>query len=106
MTKITFVLANASKHEVDVEPGLSLMEAAVQNGIDGIVAECGGACACATCHCYIDNQWKNKLQPMDDMEDCMLDAAIGRRPGSRLACQIEVTAALEGLTVRVAENND
>lgn len=103
MPKIVFI--EGDKHtEVEVEPGYTVMEAAVNNGVNGIVAECGGACACATCHAYIDATWKEKLAAMDDMEDSMLDAAYERRDGSRLTCQIEVTDELDGLVVHVADN--
>jgi 2Fe-2S ferredoxin len=80
------------------------MEAAVDNGIDGILAECGGACACATCHAYIDEAWLARLPEMDDMEDAMLDSALERRKNSRLSCQIEITDELDGLVVTVADN--
>lgn len=80
------------------------MEGAINNNIEGIVAECGGACACATCHAYIDEAWLDKLSSMDDMEDSMLDAAFERKPNSRLTCQIEVNDSLDGLVVHVAEN--
>ncbi len=80
------------------------MEAAVDNSVPGIIAECGGACACATCHVYVDEQWKGRLAPMDDMEDAMLESAVERRPNSRLSCQIEITPELDGLEVQVAPN--
>jgi 2Fe-2S ferredoxin len=90
--------------EVDAKAGLTVMEVAVDNGVDGMVAECGGACACATCHAYVGDAWVDKLKPMDDMEDAMLDAALDRRPNSRLSCQIEVTGELDGLELTVADN--
>ena len=105
MPKIIYVTQDGTRHETEVENGYSVMEGAINNGIDGIVAECGGACACATCHSYIDEQWLDKLPPMDDMEDSMLDAAFGRKPTSRLTCQIEVSDDLDGLVVHVAEND-
>jgi 2Fe-2S ferredoxin len=80
------------------------MEAALDNGIAGILAECGGACACATCHGYIADGWQARLKPMEDMEDAMLDTAVDRRPTSRLLCQIELTPELDGLEVQVAHN--
>lgn len=104
MPKITFVLPSGERREVDVENGYSVMEAAINNNIDGIVAECGGACACATCHSYIDQAWLDKVPPMDDMEDSMLDAAYERKDTSRLTCQIEVNDGLDGLVVIVGEN--
>ena len=90
---------------VDVPVGHSLMEGAIDNDIAGIVAECGGACACATCHAYIDNAWLAKLTPADEMEDAMLDAASERRVNSRLTCQIDVTEELDGLVLEVSNNN-
>lgn len=104
MTKIIYVTRDGARQEVTVENGYSLMEAALNNNIAGIVAECGGACACATCHGYIDETWLDKLPPMDDMEDSMLDAAFERRPNSRLTCQVEVNGSLDGLIVHVGEN--
>jgi len=104
MPKITFITADGEKHDVQVDTGYSVMEAAINNNIPGIVAECGGACACATCHSYIDEAWIDKMPAMDDMEDSMLDAAYDRRDNSRLTCQLEVTDAWDGLVVHVAEN--
>ena len=105
MPRITYVTKDGVRHEVDVENGYSVMEGAINHNIRGIVAECGGACACATCHGYIDDAWLDKLPAMDDMEDSMLDAAFERRPNSRLTCQLEVSDALDGLVVHVAEND-
>jgi len=104
MPKITFVTPDGERHKVDVDNGYSVMEAAINNNIDGIVAECGGACACATCHGYIDEAWTEKMPEMDDMEDSMLDAAYERRDNSRLTCQLEVNDDWDGLVVHVAEN--
>jgi len=105
MPKITYVSTDGIRHDVDVEAGYSVMEGAINNEIDGIVAECGGACACATCHSYIDEAWLDKLPEMDDMEDSMLDAAYERKSTSRLTCQIEVSDKLDGMVVYVAEND-
>ena len=105
MPKITYVTLDGNRHEVEVGNGYSIMEGAINNEIDGIVAECGGACACATCHSYIDEPWLDKLPEMDDMEDSMLDAAFERKANSRLTCQLEVTDALDGLVVIVADND-
>lgn len=104
MPKITFVTPDGERHEVDVENGYSVMEAAINNNIEGIVAECGGACACATCHGYIDEAWTAKMPEMDDMEDSMLDAAYERRDNSRLTCQLEMSDEWDGIVVHVAEN--
>ena len=105
MPKITYIQKDGTRTDVEVDNGYSVMEGAINNQIDGIVAECGGACACATCHGYIDESWMDKLPPMDDMEDSMLDAAFERKSNSRLTCQIEVSDALDGLVVHVAEND-
>jgi 2Fe-2S ferredoxin len=104
MPKIIYQTRDGSRLEVEVETGYSVMEGAINNNIEGIVAECGGACACATCHSYIDEAWVEKLTAMDDMEDSMLDAAFERKANSRLTCQIEVSNELDGLVVHVAEN--
>lgn len=104
MPKVTYVTPRGVRHDVDVDNGYTVMEGAINNNIDGIVAECGGACACATCHSYIDEAWLPKLPEMDDMEDSMLDAAFDRRSNSRLTCQIEMNDDLDGLVVYVAEN--
>ncbi len=104
MPKIIYIDTDGSRKEVDVKVGYTVMEGAMDNGVDGIVAECGGACACATCHSYIDPAWLEKLPEMDDMEDSMLDVAYERKDNSRLTCQIEVTNELDGLVVHVAEN--
>jgi 2Fe-2S ferredoxin len=105
MASITFITRAGESHSIDAATGLTLMEVAVDNGISDIVAECGGACACATCHIYVDPDWISKLPAMDGMEDAMLDAALDRQAGSRLSCQIEVTEALDGLTVTAADND-
>ena len=104
MPKINYITPSGDNHQVDVDIGYTVMEGAVNNDIDGLPAECGGACACATCHAYIDPEWIEKLIPLDDMEDSMLDAAFERRDNSRLTCQIEVTHELDGLIVHIAEN--
>jgi len=104
MPKIIYQTPDGTRHEVEVEVGYSVMEGAINNNIEGIVAECGGACACATCHSYIDEAWIGKLATMDDMEDSMLDAAFERKDNSRLTCQIEVSDELDGLIVHVANN--
>ena len=104
MPKIIYITQEKSKHEIDVDNGYTVMEGAVNNNIDGIPAECGGACACATCHAYIDSSWLDKIPEMDEMEDSMLDAAFERKDNSRLTCQIEVSDELDGMIVKIAEN--
>lgn len=106
MAKIIYIEPDGTRHEVEVENGYSIMEGAVNNSIPGIVAECGGACACATCHSYVDSAWLDKLPEMDDMEDCMLDAAFERQDNSRLTCQLEVSDGLNGLVINIADNGE
>lgn len=106
MPKIVYHDSNGNVHEVNVPSGTTIMEGALDNDISGIVAECGGACACATCHAYIADAWLPKLKPIEDMEDAMLDSARDRRANSRLTCQIEMTEQLDGIEVTVANNED
>ena len=103
MAKITYIEHNGTAHEVAAEPGMTVMEAAVKNGVPGIEAECGGACACATCHVYVDDAWTERTGKPAEMEEDMLDFAFDVRPTSRLSCQIKVKAELDGLVVRVPE---
>ncbi len=105
MPKIIYVQRSGERQSVDVPVGHSLMEGAIDHNVSGIVGECGGACACATCHAYIGSEWLGKLPPLDDMEDAMLDAAADRRENSRLTCQIQVTEELDGLLLEVADNH-
>ncbi|HEY3743531.1 MAG TPA: 2Fe-2S iron-sulfur cluster-binding protein [Bryobacteraceae bacterium] len=91
--------------QVDVPVGTSVMQGAVKNGVDGIIAECGGNCMCATCHVYVDPGWLDKLEPVSDTEDAMLEStAAERMPNSRLSCQIKVTQELDGLIVTTPES--
>jgi 2Fe-2S ferredoxin len=103
MPKIVFIEPGGRRREVEARTGISLMETAKEHGIAGIVAKCGGACACATCHVYVDPAWLARLGPREDMEEGMLESAWEPRPNSRLSCQIEVTAAMDGLIVTVPE---
>lgn len=103
MPKITFVDHQGTEMTVDAGIGQSVMEAATQNLVPGIDADCGGACACATCHVYVDKQWINKLSEPEDIEKSMLDFAEGVRENSRLSCQITVTNELDGLHVTTPE---
>ena len=104
MAKITYIEFNGKEHIVDVKNGMSVMEGAVKNLIPGIDADCGGACACATCHVYVDKAWLDKLEPMQEMEKTMLDFAEGVEGNSRLSCQIKVSDALDGLVVRTPKS--
>jgi ferredoxin, 2Fe-2S len=103
MPRITFIEPDGNRREVDAGIGVTLMETARQHGIRGIVARCGGACACATCHVYVASGWLAKLEPREDMEEGMLESAWEPRPNSRLSCQIHITRALDGLEVQVPE---
>ena len=106
MIGISFVNVDGETTSVAAENGCSLMEVAKRNGITGIIAECGGACACATCHVYIDPAWLETVREPSPDEADMLDFAYGRRSGSRLSCQIRITPALDGLIVHVPERQD
>ncbi|MDE2476512.1 MAG: 2Fe-2S iron-sulfur cluster binding domain-containing protein [Alphaproteobacteria bacterium] len=100
MPKITYIEQNGTERTVEVPVGWSVMEGAVKNRVPGIDADCGGACACATCHVYVDSAWLAKLPPRQEMEEQMLDFAQDVKPNSRLSCQIKVSPALDGLIVR------
>ncbi len=104
MPRVIYHDINGQRIEVQIASGNTVMEGALDHGVAGIVAECGGACACATCHTYVAEDWLARLTPMEDMEDAMLDTAIDRRPNSRLSCQIELTPELDGIEVFVAPN--
>lgn len=100
MPKITFIDAQGESRSVEAESGSTVMEAAIREGIPGIEAECGGACACATCHVYVDEAWTDAVGQPAPMEEDMLDFAFDVRPTSRLSCQIRVKDELDGLVVR------
>ncbi len=100
MPKITFVDQNGESRTIEAEVGATVMEAAVRNKISGIVAECGGACACATCHVYVDDAWVAAVGKPSPMEEDMLDFAFDIRPSSRLSCQIKIKPELDGLIVK------
>ena len=104
MPKIKYVEHTGKEHEIEVPNGWSVMEGAVKNLVPGIDADCGGACACATCHVYVDPAWTAKMPPKQDMEETMLDFAQELEPTSRLSCQIKVTPELEGLVVRMPKS--
>lgn len=97
---VTYISHSGAVSRADVSVGESVMEGAIKNNIDGIVAECGGACQCGTCHVFVEPEFLSRLKPMDECENEMLDTtASPRQPNSRLGCQIEVTKALDGLVV-------
>lgn len=104
MVTVTYIEADGEATELDVQDGWTLMQAAVANGIDGIEAECGGSCCCATCHCYIDDEFVHKLNDANETELEMLEEVVSeRKPNSRLACQVTVTAEMDGMVVRLPE---
>ena len=103
MTRITLIEHNGTDHTIDAEPGMSLMQAAIDNGIPGIDADCGGSCACGTCHVFVADEWLAATGERSPMEEAMLAIRPDRSEASRLSCQIEVTDALEGLVVRLPE---
>jgi len=103
MTKVVFVEHDGSEHAVDVENGTSLMQAAVNNLVPGIDADCGGECSCATCHVIVTEEWSAKVGGPSAPEASMLELTPERSPSSRLACQIEIKDELDGLRVRLPE---
>jgi 2Fe-2S ferredoxin len=104
MAKITYIEHDGTEHAIDVKTGLTVMEGAVKNNIPGIDADCGGACACATCHVYVREDWLDKTGSKSAMEESMLDFAESVAENSRLSCQIKVTDALDGLVVTMPES--
>lgn len=105
MPKVTYIEHDGTTHEIDVPVGENVMRGALYNGVDGIVGECGGALSCATCHCYVDDAWADKVGgPACETEEELLEQAAAEvTPTSRLSCQIEMTDALDGLVVRLPE---
>ena len=103
MTRLTFIANDGTRFEVEAENGSTVMENAIRNAVPGIEAECGGACACATCHVYVDEASTGIVGEPEPMEEDMLDFAYDVRPSSRLSCQIKVRTELDGLVVQVPE---
>ena len=103
MAKIKYIEHSGAEHEIDVANGLTVMEGAIKNKVPGIDADCGGACACATCHVYVDESWAAKLPQKEDGEEDMLDFAFEVKESSRLSCQITVDDTLDGLIVSIPE---
>lgn len=103
MLQITFIEHNGTRHSISAEPGSSLMQAAIDHGVPGIDADCGGNCACATCHVYVDEAWLAKTAAMQETEDGMLSMSTERKSNSRLSCQIELNESLDGLVVSTPE---
>lgn len=104
MPRVTYISAKGDVREIDVAVGTTVMAAALKNGIDGIVAECGGVCMCSTCHVFVDEKFYDRLPPANDTEEAVLEiAAVERQATSRLSCQIKLTNELDGLIVRLPE---
>lgn len=103
MPKITFIESNGTAHEVEAEVEMSLMEAATINMVPGIDGMCGGICSCATCHCYIPDDWKDKLPAMETGEEIMLETANHVTANSRLGCQVSITEDMDGITINLPE---
>jgi ferredoxin, 2Fe-2S len=103
MPKVTYIEFDGTEHIVDVDKGLSIMEGAVQKNIPGIDADCGGSCACATCHVYVDDDWLDKLHEQSEAEKDMLDFAFETKTSSRLSCQIFLDENLDGIVVSLPE---
>ena len=103
MVKITYIESTGTSRTIEAEVGSTVMETAIKNDVAGIEAECGGACACATCHVYVEETWREKVGGPSPMEEDMLDFGYDVKPSSRLSCQIKVSDELDGLVVRTPE---
>ena len=103
MPTITLIEHNGNAHEIEAEEGKSLMLNAIEQGVPGIDADCGGACACGTCHCFIDGEWQQSTGEVNPLEESMLGMRPDREDSSRLSCQIDVTPDMDGLVVRLPE---
>ncbi len=103
MVKIVFIEHSGEQHPVEVTPGGTLMEAAIDNAVPGIDADCGGCCSCATCHVFVEDQWLNKLAPMGPNEEAMLSLSPDRKENSRLSCQVPIVDTLDGMVVKTPE---
>ncbi len=104
MIALSFMDARGERHAISGAVGSTVMESAVQAGLDGIDADCGGACSCATCHVYVDADWLLQIGPLAECEDALLDLVSDRRAGSRLSCQLTLTPDLDGLVVTIPES--
>lgn len=104
MPKVVYIEHDGTLREIELENGWTLMQGATLNGIDGIEGECGGSCACATCHVYVDDSFLGKLEPCTEMEDEMLECTVSeRKSNSRLSCQIKASPELDGIIVKLPE---
>jgi 2Fe-2S ferredoxin len=104
MPRITFIQHDGAEHTLEVAPGQSVMQAAMSNGVPGIIADCGGSCSCATCHVYVDEAWRDRLPAAEQAEKDMVECALHVQENSRLSCQIKVIDELDGLVVRIPES--
>jgi ferredoxin, 2Fe-2S len=104
MPKIVFIEPGGNRREIDAPLGVTLMEAARQHGVQGVIAQCGGACACSTCHVYVDPAWLPRIGAREEMEEGMLENAWEPRANSRLSCQIHITPEMDGLQVTVPQH--
>lgn len=104
MPLVTYISHDGAINEIEVPAGNSVMQGAVDNMLDGIIAECGGSCSCATCHCYVDEAWLDKVPPASEMEKDMLECVLEPKDNSRLSCQIQLSDELDGLVVRLPES--
>lgn len=105
MAKLTVINRDGDEKTIEADTGLSVMENIRDNGFDELLALCGGCCSCATCHIHVDADWLDKLPTMSEDENDLLDSSDHRNDASRLSCQIEMTDALDGLKVRIAEED-
>ncbi|HEY6130702.1 MAG TPA: 2Fe-2S iron-sulfur cluster-binding protein [Halioglobus sp.] len=101
MAKVTYINFNGAERVVDLSPGLSVMQGALNNDVRGIIGDCGGCCSCATCHVYVDPAWVDKVGEKGEVEEGLLEEVMDGQPNSRLSCQIKVTEELDGLVVRL-----
>jgi ferredoxin, 2Fe-2S len=104
MPAVNFIAADGTTQQVQVSSGTNVMQAARDNDVPGIEGECGGACACATCHCYVDPAWLDKVEPASAVEKGMLDCVIDPEANSRLGCQIQITDQLDGIVIRLPKS--
>lgn len=104
MPVVKYISHDGAINEIDVVSGSSVMQGAVDNMLDGIIGECGGSCSCATCHCYIDEAWVEKVPAASEMEKDMLECVLEPQENSRLSCQVLVTDELDGLVVKLPES--
>jgi ferredoxin, 2Fe-2S len=101
MPSVTYIEYNGTSHTVEAAPQRSLMQVAIDNGVAGILGDCGGSCSCATCHGYVDDAWLDKLPARSETEEFMLEGVPELRPNSRLCCQLKMNEALDGIVVRL-----